>query len=566
MDGSGRSEASVEIARGASRRAERMRLEGVARRFGPEARGAAVALAALVDARRTWRALPSLLDLALGEVTLARASRAVEAEAGIPLPGAKHVRGVDVRGLASALAKAIDWERETDPAGRVLQELRAAGDRKRHGAFYTPTDVVAQTLDAAGIERGQRVLDPACGSGAFLVEAARRGAHASGADLDAEAVEVARFRVACAGGEGELAAGSALDSLPPRAWDAVIGNPPYVRFHEMDETLRGSLAARFETCVGQFDLFAPFLELALDVVRPGGAVAFVLPALLLRGARYAHLRKALLDRARVEHVIDHGDGAFEGVLAPTCILVLRKGSGPAGRRLAPAGVHPRAAREKTSDAVSRTVRWVRPGGERVEVEERVWWEDPEHAFAPIDAEDARLLAALARHPRLDDVARLGRGVEIGKHHPALGAKGVPCVTGSDLRSGEARPAKRLDLAKLGPRLAPGESDLSARVLVRETGARLTAACVEKGVASTRSVFHVIPHALPREFVLAWILSSHAQRWFELCVRAESGIFPKLRIGQLGSLRIPCDEALVAKVLALGGDETAVDAAFAERLR
>jgi hypothetical protein len=73
-----------------------------------------------------------------------------------------------------------------DPAmlGRTFESLMATDERKRFGTFFTPTTLVDETLDRALAELGEHpsrtqlqqltVLDPACGSGAFLVRALER--------------------------------------------------------------------------------------------------------------------------------------------------------------------------------------------------------------------------------------------------------------------------------------------------------------------------------------------------------------------------------------------------------
>ena len=538
-------------------------------RFGGMRR-IAVALAALVEARRRWPDLPDALAIARGERTLEEVSRLVQLACGAPLPGVTpkasgavrmpvlpmlrragapgsfvaplrafppvRPKGGPVADLAVALST-VDWERVDDPAGRVLQEFRAAEDRKRHGAFFTPDAIVDRLLDALPIElAGARVLDPACGSGAFLVAAARRKAIACGADVDEDAVAVTRFRLALTGGLGhDVREASLLESDGPfeGPFDAVIGNPPYVRFHNLDEVTRLSLRDRFATATGQFDLFAPFLELALAHAREDGAVAFVLPALLLRGARYRELRAFLLARANVVEVVELGDGVFDGVLAPTCILVLQRQS------------RPRTAR----------VQWTPPHGESIEVDEATWRRDPQAAFAPVAAAATTILAKLDGFTQLAVLADLGRGEEIGKRHAALGkpAEGrTPCVTGSDVSRYRVETWRGLDASQLPSRR---RNETRARVLVRETGSRLTAVAVEAGVVSTRSLFHVVPHGLPVAYLLGWLNSALAQWWFATCVRADSGIFPKLRIGQLGSLRIPTDPALVAEIAALATART-----------
>ncbi|MFQ5434760.1 MAG: N-6 DNA methylase, partial [Anaerolineae bacterium] len=69
-------------------------------------------------------------------------------------------------------------EVSADLIGRIYEEYVDELERKRKGQFYTPANVVGKVLDAAGYEGppiiNKRLLDPACGSGRFLVEAMRR--------------------------------------------------------------------------------------------------------------------------------------------------------------------------------------------------------------------------------------------------------------------------------------------------------------------------------------------------------------------------------------------------------
>ena len=66
-----------------------------------------------------------------------------------------------------------------DILGDVYQGYLPPDERKRLGEFYTPTEVIEYILDAVGYNpeneiRGKKILDPACGSGSFLVEATQR--------------------------------------------------------------------------------------------------------------------------------------------------------------------------------------------------------------------------------------------------------------------------------------------------------------------------------------------------------------------------------------------------------
>ena len=127
------------------------------------------------------------------------------------------------------------------------------------------------------------------------------------------------------------------DVLAAGGFDAVVGNPPWVRGERLPPTTRASLAARYAAFHAQHtgtgfahlpDLSVAFLERALELARPGGAVGFVLPAKLLRAGYAGALRALVRERARVCHLADRSHGA-SGTFAATVfpmVLVVKRGA------------------------------------------------------------------------------------------------------------------------------------------------------------------------------------------------------------------------------------------------
>lgn len=85
-------------------------------------------------------------------------------------------------------------------------------------------------------------------------------------------------------------------------FDLVVGNPPWVRWTEIDELSRERLRARYATLRpapralhgAQPDLCYAFVERSLQMLRPGGTLAMLLTAKLLRSSSGYHLRRLLL--------------------------------------------------------------------------------------------------------------------------------------------------------------------------------------------------------------------------------------------------------------------------------
>ena len=177
---------------------------------------------------------------------------------------------------------------------------RAAPDRKASGAYYTAAHVARALVEWALPHGEASALDPAAGHGVFLEAAAERLTRLGavrpavyGVELDPAAAATARGVAAPHGipASGVLHADFlALEpgSVPPV--DAVIGNPPFVRYQRLSRERRALAAARAAAAGVELDALAAswagFVVHAGAFLRPGGRLAFVLPS-EIGHARYA---------------------------------------------------------------------------------------------------------------------------------------------------------------------------------------------------------------------------------------------------------------------------------------
>jgi hypothetical protein len=314
--------------------------------------------------------------------------------------------------------------------------------RKAGGVYYTPTYVVdyivRQTLGQLlkgkkpgemGVGRGQpvRVLDPACGSGSFLIGAyqhlldwyrdgyAAAGAekaaagkdpklyqsaggewklttgerkrilleHIYGVDIDPQAVEVTKLSLLLKVLEGEneqtlgrqmrLWQGRALPDLGGNikcgnsligpdyyanrqlslldeeehyrvnafdwqtqfdaalkgagGFDAVIGNPPYVR-QEMLGEQKTYFQKHYRVYHGMADLYTYFIEKGVALLKPGGLFSYIVANKWMR-ANYGEPLRSWLKGQEIEEILDFGDlPVFAGATTYPCIIRIRKGAKP----------------------------------------------------------------------------------------------------------------------------------------------------------------------------------------------------------------------------------------------
>jgi adenine-specific DNA-methyltransferase len=174
--------------------------------------------------------------------------------------------------------------------------------QKELGAFYTPTAIAEALTDWAVRSPEDRVLDPSFGGLAFFAAAQRRlqelGAGADaisgqlfGIDIDKDAHAVARAEADLGIPSAHLVDQDFFDVAPDRLphIDAVIGNPPYIRYQGFNgaaakaRELAESAGVRLTRLASSW---APFVIHGTSFLRPGGRLAQVLPAELMH-AQYA---------------------------------------------------------------------------------------------------------------------------------------------------------------------------------------------------------------------------------------------------------------------------------------
>lgn len=198
--------------------------------------------------------------------------------------------------LAQAMPKGDTKLEALDAVFEKLVPRVAKGDK---GQFFTPRPVVDFVIRALAPRANEVVIDPACGSGAFLAHARAhtKKVRAFGTDVDPRAVRVARL-VAIAQGRGSDTIvrrdGLRGGDLPPA--DVIATNPPFAGRAPADGFAIGGLVRTPER-----DLL--FLERAIDLLAPGGRLGIVLPYNKAAGGSFTAVRRWLFERARVLAVV-----------------------------------------------------------------------------------------------------------------------------------------------------------------------------------------------------------------------------------------------------------------------
>ena len=216
--------------------------------------------------------------------------------------------------------------------------------RKGRGAFFTPPAAARFIARWAVRDAADLVLEPACGEAVFLLEAARvfgelRGGgelhgRLHGVEMHPPSAERSIARLAGAGIEAAVRAGDFFDEAAGPRFDAVIGNPPYVRYQsfrgEARAKARGIALAAGVPLTGLASSWAAFVVHAAQLLRPGGRLGLVLPAELLSVNYAASVRRFLMDRFARVHLVTFEELVFPGV-SEEVLLLLAEGRGPTAR-------------------------------------------------------------------------------------------------------------------------------------------------------------------------------------------------------------------------------------------
>jgi hypothetical protein len=112
-------------------------------------------------------------------------------------------------------------------------------------------------------------------------------------------------------------------------FDVIVGNPPYVRIQTLPKDEVAFFNQHYQAATGNYDIYVLFVERALQMLKPGGVMGFILPNKFMQVDYGAGLRRLLAENKYVEGIVDFKEfQIFEGATTYTCLLFLKKQACP----------------------------------------------------------------------------------------------------------------------------------------------------------------------------------------------------------------------------------------------
>jgi len=209
-----------------------------------------------------------------------------------------------------------------DLLGSCYQYLNSKAENLAKGSFYTGREIATDFVSDLTFRNGETILDPACGSGAFLFRSSAPPEQIVGVDCDPIAIMIAKFNYFIKYPDADKPKLFCDDFFAwygangDASFDYVIGNPPFGA--NLDLSLIPSQFVR------SGESFSYFIEFSFELLRPGGIMRFLVPEALLNVKRHTDIRDFLLNYANVSRIKRY-PGKFAGVMSDMYMIEISRG-------------------------------------------------------------------------------------------------------------------------------------------------------------------------------------------------------------------------------------------------
>jgi type I restriction-modification system DNA methylase subunit len=107
-------------------------------------------------------------------------------------------------------------------------------------------------------------------------------------------------------------------------FDAVVGNPPYVKIQSLENDIKRYTSQEYQSACGRFDIYMPFVERGLSLARANRFLTFILPSKFTETESGSNLRTLLTENHSIIHYTNIKYQVFSSAMTYTCVLTAQK--------------------------------------------------------------------------------------------------------------------------------------------------------------------------------------------------------------------------------------------------
>ena len=217
-------------------------------------------------------------------------------------------------------------------------------EQKLRGGYYTPEDLAGFLVRWVAGTNPKSILEPSCGDGAFFQDLALHlgDPKVTAFEIDEEEAQKACERATLSSltditVKAEDFLGWALRAIEERGcrFDAVVGNPPFIRYQYLPPTFQDRAAKIFNVLDCGFtkhtNAWVPFILASFALLRPGGRLAMVVPAEIIHVMHASSLRAYLAANSQRITIVDPEEIWFPGTLQGAMLILAEKKSSTTDR-------------------------------------------------------------------------------------------------------------------------------------------------------------------------------------------------------------------------------------------
>lgn len=171
-------------------------------------------------------------------------------------------------------------------------------NKELYGQFFTPIQIAEEMVGL--IENEGSILEPSCGAGVFLDLLPS----ATGVEID-PTVAHKRAKV------------MNFFDLKDVSFDTIIGNPPYIKYQNIDSDTKRKLPQKFDS---RTNLYIFFIDRCIDLLKPGGELIFITPRDFIKATYALSLNKRLFEQGGFTFWKEFGDIQVFPDAAPNVVI------------------------------------------------------------------------------------------------------------------------------------------------------------------------------------------------------------------------------------------------------